>query len=283
VDGWTLLQDFPTLLFGDGGSLKSFLALYLAGRLAQKGVPVLLVDWEFDGEDHRERLHLLFGEDAPTHVYYLRGEGPLVDEADVIAREVQRHGDPYVIFDSVGMATEGPPESSVEALKYFRTLHRIGVRGSLGIAHVTKNGDGADQKPFGSAYWHNLARMTWSAKREPCEADLPSVRLVNRKTNLTASLSDVRFQFDFTTAGRIVVSSAWVDVEEPESALSGRSIRHRIAALLQARGGQPLKVPEMAQVLEAKEETVSRTVRRYRKQFAILPTGEVALATSRVQ
>ena len=57
------------------------------------------------------------------------------------------------------MATDGPPESSVEALKYFRTLHRIGVRGSLGIAHVTKNGDGADQKPFGSAYWHNLARM----------------------------------------------------------------------------------------------------------------------------
>src|SRR5690242_16060734 len=71
VNGWVVLRDFPTLMFGDGGSLKSYLALYLAGRLAREGVPVLLVDWELDGEDHRERMHQLFGDDAPTNVYYL--------------------------------------------------------------------------------------------------------------------------------------------------------------------------------------------------------------------
>jgi hypothetical protein len=281
VDGFTLLRDFPTLLFGDGGSLKSFLALYVAGQLAKKGVPVLLVDWELDGEDHRERLHQLFGEDAPTNVYYLRAEAPLVREADVIARAIQQYATPYVILDSVGMATDGPPESSHEALTYFRTLHRIGVRGSLGIAHVTKNGEGAD-KPFGSVFWHNLTRMSWSARREAFDERRPTVRVVNRKTNLTAELPDVVFEFEFTDEGRIVVSSAIgaLDADEPEAAVSGPSIRQRIVSLLQARHGQSIKVSEIAQTLQAKEETVTRTLRRYKQQFVTLPTGEVGLATT---
>jgi hypothetical protein len=156
VDGWTLLRDFPTVLFGDGGSLKSFLALYVAGRLAQQGTRVLLLDWELDGEDHRERLHGLFGSDVPNDVFYLRAEGSLVSEVNVLAREVQRHGIQYLVCDSVGMATEGPPDSSDAALSYFRALRQLGVRGSLGIAHVTKSGDAADQRPFGSVYWQLL-------------------------------------------------------------------------------------------------------------------------------
>src|SRR5687768_6765560 len=91
VDGWTLLRDFPTVLFGDGGSLKSFLALYFAGRLAQRGTRVLWLDYELDGEDHHERLHRLFGPGALPEVFYLRAEGPLVKEAGVLTREIQRH------------------------------------------------------------------------------------------------------------------------------------------------------------------------------------------------
>jgi hypothetical protein len=109
VDGWTLLRDFPTIAFGDGGSLKSYLSLYAAGRLAQQGIKVLLLDWELDAPDHLERLHRLFGDPLPT-VYHLRGEGALVKEASVIAREVQRLSIEYLVLDSVGMATGGPPE-----------------------------------------------------------------------------------------------------------------------------------------------------------------------------
>ena len=273
VPGWQVLQDFPTLLFGDGGSMKSFVALYLGGRIAQKGTPVLLVDWELDGEDHRERLSLLFGNDVPTNLFYMRAEAPLASEAEVIGREIKRHGTPYVIFDSVGMATEGPPESSVEAIKYFRTLREIGARGSLGIAHVTKNGEAADQKPFGSAYWHNLARMTWSAKRDSSGPDSPAVRLVNRKTNLTAPWPDVRLQFEFGV-DRIAVSSAVEDggcvATRPEKPVS---LRHQIARLLKDNGGQPMTIPNIAFALDANAETVARKVRQYPNLFVRL-TGE---------
>jgi hypothetical protein len=75
VEGWTLLRHHATIAFGDGGSLKSYLALYAAGRLAQQGTRVLFADWELDGEDHLEPLHRLFGPEVPT-VYYLRCDAP---------------------------------------------------------------------------------------------------------------------------------------------------------------------------------------------------------------
>ena len=273
VDGWTLLRDFSTVLFGDGGSLKSFLALYVAGRLAQQGTRVLLLDWELDGEDHRERLHRLFGADVPTDVYYLRAEGPLVSEADVLTREVKRLGVQYLICDSVGLATDGPPEASEQALNYFRALRKLGVRGSLQIAHTTKNGDAADQRPFGSVYWHHLARMTWFAKRETSSPERPCVRLVNRKTNLTAALSDVRLQFDFG-ADRTIVSRIADSDESVETGTDGPlSLRHQIAGLLKARAGQPLTVSEIAVALDAKAETVARKVRQYPNLFVRLSTS----------
>lgn len=53
IEGVHLSGRHPVILFGDGGSAKSYLALYLAGRLAQLGLRPALFDWELSGEDHR--------------------------------------------------------------------------------------------------------------------------------------------------------------------------------------------------------------------------------------
>src|SRR4051812_14593860 len=55
VDGWKLLRDHATITFGDGGSAKSYLALYAGGSLAKRNVNVLYADWELGGGDHRDR------------------------------------------------------------------------------------------------------------------------------------------------------------------------------------------------------------------------------------
>lgn len=169
----------------------------------------------------------------------------------MLRQEALRHHVQYLIVDSVGLATDGPPDSSEQALSYFRTLRGLGVPGSLGIAHVTKNNEGADKKPFGSAYWHNLARMTWSAKGETSEPERPCVRLVNRKTNLTEALPDLRFQFDFNDE-RIVVSRLAAETDEPEASVADLSIRQRIIALLQNK--EPMTAQAIAEALKAKED-----------------------------
>ena len=65
IDGLPLLARHPMILFGDGGTAKSYLALYLAGRAEREGLRVAVYDWELAAEDHRERLELLFGPDMP--------------------------------------------------------------------------------------------------------------------------------------------------------------------------------------------------------------------------
>jgi Mrp family chromosome partitioning ATPase len=59
VDGIPLLARHPVIMFGDGGDAKSLTALYLAGRLAERGNRVLYADWEFAGVHQDEWLALL--------------------------------------------------------------------------------------------------------------------------------------------------------------------------------------------------------------------------------
>lgn len=198
VDGIRLLKRHPTVIFGDGGEAKSLTALYLAGRLAQRGVAVLFADWEFAGEDHRDRFERLFGADMPD-LLYVRCDRPLVSEGDRLRRLVRDHGVEYAVFDSVAFACDGPPEAAEVASSYYRAVRQIGV-GSLHIAHTSK-AEGADQKPFGSTFWHNGARSTWYAKRAAASPDNRQITigLFNRKTNIGPLRSAVGYEITFGT------------------------------------------------------------------------------------
>ena len=157
IEGLRLLRRHPSIIFGDGGAAKSYICLYLAGRLAERGLRVALCDWELAGEDHRDRLERLFGADMPK-VIYARCERPLVYEVDRLRRIARDEQIDFAIFDSIAFACDGPPEAAEVAGRYFRGLREIGV-GSLHVAHITK-GENADKKPFGSTFWHNGARST---------------------------------------------------------------------------------------------------------------------------
>jgi hypothetical protein len=162
IDGMPVPMRHSSILFADGGSLKSLILLYGLGLLARQGVPCALFDWELDESDHRARYVRLF-EEMPRDLHYLRCDRPLVYEADRIRRFTRERGILFAGLDSIGFGTDGPPEAAEHALAYNRTLRSFGI-GTFLTAHVTKNGDQADQRPFGSGYWHNSARSTWFGK-----------------------------------------------------------------------------------------------------------------------
>ena len=137
LDGWQLLRRHATIVFADGGSLKSYLALYGAGRLAQRNVRVLFVIGNSKAQIIASGWSGSFGAEMPT-VHYLRCERPLVNEASRIGREVRRLSIDYLICNSIGFATSGPPEAAEHATATFRAVRHIGV-GSLHLAHVTKS------------------------------------------------------------------------------------------------------------------------------------------------
>lgn len=256
IDGLALPKRHPSIIFGDGGSAKSYLALYVAGRLAQSGLRVALFDWELEAEDHRLRLEHLFGADMPA-VVYARCSRPLVHEADRLARIRHEHRLDFAVFDSIGFACDGPPEAAEVAGAYLRTVRSLGI-GSLNLAHISK-AEGGDQKPFGSAFWHNGARMTWFAKLadgNPGDSEI-TLGLFNRKHNLGPRLPAVGFGVRFETNTTTFTRVNLADVSDLASKLS---TFERITAALK-RG--PLTVAALADELDAKPDTVERTVRRW--------------------
>lgn len=266
IDGWPWPRDHAMMTFADGGGLKSYLALFGAGVLSRRGVGVGYADWELSGEDHLERLDRLFGPTLPT-IHYFRCDRPLVDEADRIGREARRLGLDYLVFDSAGFGTAGPPEAAEHALAYFRAVRQIGL-GSHHLAHVNRSETG-DQKPFGSSFWHNSARSTWFAKQAGASPDGRSltVGLFNRKSNLTKLHAAVGFSFTFDEARTTVARVNLADVED----LAGQlPLWQRIAHLL--RTG-PRAIPEIAEELEAKQESVKKAVspRRGKSMFTQVP------------
>ena len=271
VEGMPILMQHPMIIFGDGATAKSYLGLYLAGRLSvDHGVRVGLFDWELCGEDHRDRLERLFGADMPN-IRYARCDRPFVHEVDRLRRIVADQALDYVVLDSVAFACDGPPEAAEVASRYFQAVRRLGIVGSLHVAHVSK-AEGADQKPFGSTFWHNGARATWNVKIAGPVADARTITigLYHRKANLGGLRRPLGYEITFdderTTFRRVEVA----DIPD----LAGHlSVRQRMSHLLKSGAMDPKVI---ADELAAETDTIKRYARRY-DQFTVIPGGRIAL------
>lgn len=269
VDGLAFPRRHAAILFGDGGAAKSYTALYVAGRLVERGMRVALFDWELCGEDHRDRLERLFPA-MPDALYYCRCERPLTVEADRLQRVVREHSIDYSIYDSIAFACHGRPEDAEIAGAYFRAVRQIGG-GSLHIAHVNKSEEN-DKKPFGSSFWHNGARSTWNVQAIDDKGDTLRLGLFNRKSNLGPLRPPVGYALTFTD---IATTFRRVDVADSPDLATRLSVRQRMAHLLK-RGSLPAE--EVAEAIEADVETVKREARRRKNEFVILDGGRIGLA-----
>lgn len=269
VAGLELPRRHPTILFGDGGAAKSYIALYLAGLMAQGGMRVAFFDWELAGEDHRDRLERLFHMDMPK-ITYARCERALIHEVDRLRRIVRDELIEYCVYDSIAFACSGPPESAEIAGAYFRAVRQIGG-GSLHIAHVSK-AEGADQKPFGSAFWHNGARATWYVKatQDYSNDRVLGLGMFNRKANLARVQRPVGFRAEFDDVRTYFTPNNPADTPELAEHLS---LTQRMREVLK-RG--PLNAKELGALVGAPEKRVTETAKRNGKLFLVERDGKVA-------
>ena len=230
-----------------------------------------LFDWELAGDDHRDRLERLFGSEMPE-IQYVRCEQALVYESDRLSRIVGDNRLDFAVYDSIAFACDGPPESAEVAGRYFRAVRQIGI-GSLHIAHITKS-DGGDQKPFGSVFWHNGARSTYYIQLSDQSPDgrTLSLGLFNRKSNLGGLRQPTGFLVNFTDDRTYFQKANPVDIPDLAEKMT---LRQRMNHAL--RGGA-IPLDQLANMLDARPDTLSRTVRRHSKQFTIIEGGQIALA-----
>jgi hypothetical protein len=262
IAGIELPRRHPTIIFGDGGAAKSYVALYLAGLMAQTGIRVAFFDWELAGEDHRDRLERLFHMDMPK-ITYARCERALIHEVDRLRRIVRDDAIEYCFYDSIAFACSGPPESAEIAGAYFRAVRQIGG-GSLHIAHVSK-AEGADQKPFGSAFWHNGARATWyvKASQDFVRENVLELGMFNRKANLARVQRPTGFKIEFDDFHTYFTSDNVADTPELAEHLS---LTQRMKEALK-RG--PMTPEELSGVTGGPVKEINRSAKKYHKLFCI--------------
>ncbi len=280
VAGLHLAKRHAAIAFGDGATAKSLIALHIAGLLQAQGVPILYCDWEMSEVDHRVRLERLFGTAMPP-VRYVRCVRPLVHEADRIRRIVREDGIAYVVLDSVAVACNGRPEDAEIATGYARAFRSLGI-GGLHLAHVSK-AEGADLKPFGSVFWHNLARQTWNTKLEATSADCTrlTVAWFPRKSNVGAPGGPpTGFEVSFEADSQIQIAAT--DVSNVDALAVHLPLKDRIRQLL---GGEGAKTyAEIAAALDIPEDSARKAITRASTMFTTIPgvtPTRIALVTRR--
>lgn len=258
----------PTVTFGDGGSLKSYLSFAMALCSAanenfldletQPGA-WLILDYETGPANFARRIRRLvrgFGEDRipPGLIHYWPANGvPLPDLVDALLLKIRRDGIVGMVIDSAAAACGGEPESAEVAQRYFRALSRLGITTNT-IAHVTKNGSketSTTMRPFGSAYWHNSPRRTWYVERNQAEdSDDIEVGLLCRKVNDGRQPKPIGIQVRFDgTDGPVTFRRAGALHEGIDSK---RNPVDRIWDEL----SQPKTIHELAESLSLKPDTV---------------------------
>ena len=180
-----------TVLFGDGGTGKSYLALAMAlavygggdflGRPATVG-QVLYLDWETSADEIDQRIKALTLFDPVTpSIGYRRMIRPLADEASRIRQEVDREGYQFVVVDSIGAAVGADPNNAQDVIRCFGAMRALGTT-CLAIDHVAKAD--SEGKPYGSAYKYNYARSAWETRKEQlADENTITVALLHRKAN----------------------------------------------------------------------------------------------------
>lgn len=265
-----LLRSHPTIWFGDGAAGKSLLALFAAADLAQQGYRVLYCDWELDGESHSQRLRRFFGPvpGLRDNLFYRRCDRSFQREGMQIREVIAKRKINFLMCDSIGFAAEGAPESAEAATGYFKALRECGPIGSLHLAHMNRSDQG-DQKPFGSIFWHAGARATWYLKRTSADdTEDMMVAFLNRKSNLgklrPAFGRRISFRHHETVIGLC-------DIADSDEMARSLPLWQRIASALK---DGPMTTGALASDLEAKEDTVRRTIARYDKTFKRVLTDD---------
>lgn len=241
--------DGHTILYGTGGVGKGVLTAWWTVQLVRAGHRVLILDYENHPGEWARRIGGLGTAPelaaviwaAPLTAEWQSKRGPLWVQAEDVRALAEATGATFVVVDSIVPACAGVDPMKPEAVSlYAGALEYIG-RPVLSLAHVTKAED--LRYPFGSAFWHHLARTTWSLKRDGERAIL-----AHRKHNNYASL------------GRFVVTTTWTDDKPGEVWERGytAALADRIAEVL---GSEALTITEIVDRLAEDEDGDGETVK----------------------
>ena len=228
-------EGFLTVLAADGGTGKSYLAMYLSlclalGRrffsLATTAARVLYVDYELDEAEQKRRLWRVAGGagvsvDDPAlegRIFYHRPSQPL---SDIRAHEeilgiIEQNRIGFTVLDSLTIGSSGADASSstdmIAVMQAFRNWGTV-----LAIDHLSKGaarGTLSEASPFGSVFKRNIARSTAALTRAPGGG----LVLAQDKSNFGTKRPLLCYEAEFDEATDVV---RFREVERTDASMAG--------------------------------------------------------------
>ena len=194
-----------SLLYGKGGSLKSWIALYMCvlcdlyaeeneSGLHPTPTKILWLSYEEDQQTVYERIQAIHAGlkfEASSNIHFRFMTRPLVDDVSVLKEFCDNEEIGLIVVDSAIPASGGEASDSGAADRLFKGLQQL-RGGKLVLAHEAKNS--TSNNPFGSVVFTNMPRSVWEVQSE---ADYDS-SLVHRKVNTGRRRKPVGLRFDFS-------------------------------------------------------------------------------------
>jgi hypothetical protein len=208
-----LAEGQSTCIFADGDSGKTWLS-YAMGLTVATGTEflglrvkqgnVLIADWETDEGQARRRMKRLLKAQSiqriPDNIYYHPGDGiPLSEHVESLRRLVREKNIDLIIIDSGAPACGGDPSDPRTTIAFFNALARLNCS-VIVIVHVNKMDakGGTPDKPFGSAFWHNMSRRTFFLGYDKPTTDIINMAAVCKKSNDGRRPAPLSFKLTFT-------------------------------------------------------------------------------------
>lgn len=281
-----LPQDQVTILYGDGGTGKSTLAVAMSVSV-QEGValiehwtprkaPILYLDWEAGRASINRRVRgVAMGAHIPRVVTidYMncRRRGALYSFAEDVARLVDQRGYGLVVVDSVGMAAGTGGEGSDANESAIRLFSAFGYLGTtvLAIDHINRADADTQSKrsrPYGSIYKSNLARATFELRRTKT-ATGSVLGLYHTKANDSDLLPPQPISVAYGDQGEIRYER--LD-SMPVALTESLSLLDRITALLSR---EHMSSEAIADELDHEKRRVEALLYKYKSRFNRLPSG----------
>lgn len=275
-----------TILYGDGGVGKSYLAVasgvsvvtgeeIIPGFTPQASGGVLYLDYETDDEDLDWRIKQVCRgariDNTDVSFTYRFCSRPVPEIVESVARVIDHYGIELTIIDSAGAAMGSGRDGADPAditNRFFDAL-RLMKSTVLLIDHVPKALPGSGpMKPYGSTYKVNRARSTWEIRQASSTGDGSiHIALFNRKSNdgplARARGLAVRFE-----PGLVY----WVDEDITDDELASQlSLADRLARVL--REQEEASVRELAEAVGASDAVVRTTLNRNSNRFESVGRG----------
>lgn len=271
---WTLSplieRNQPTTIYAPGGSVKSYLADYIAclvqfgafgmgGLLVPEPTNVLYLDWEACFEDHARRVWFIkkgLGIETEECFSYRFCTQSIANDIYSIQKIVTDEKIGFVIVDSQMAASNNGPDQASNANQYYNALRSLQCT-SLTIDHVNKvdwkGSENESTGPYGSVVKYNRSRSQFEIKKSQTPGeDYVELSIIHRKHNNGTLLKQfgikVNFNKDQNNHLNNVTFESCDVTDNPELA-KYLTDKDRIIAILKA-SHEPMTVKSLAERMD---------------------------------